>query len=216
MELQCFSKTKKLYHGSHYGINGTIKLKSRDATDFGVGFYMGNFPKQAQSLICEDEEGVFYEVIFDLDNLSIYDFGSDYILWALYIGHNRKHINIQKYKELVKIINDINKYDVIIGKIADDQIADVFTDFNKGLITSSALIECIRYLNLGDQYVCKTELACNNVSILNQSDLTNSQKSLLRRERNTSLSGISYKVKEIIDKNRRSGMYVDELLAKYR
>lgn len=35
-----------LYHGSKSGIKGDIAPKSRDACDFGQGFYMGDLPDQ--------------------------------------------------------------------------------------------------------------------------------------------------------------------------
>ena len=44
-----------LYHGSKSGIKGHIEPKSRDACDFGQGFYMGDLPDQPKGLIADDK-----------------------------------------------------------------------------------------------------------------------------------------------------------------
>ena len=51
----------KLYHGSKNGITGPIAPSSRDACDFGRGFYMGDFQQQPLTLICRSEDSKFYE-----------------------------------------------------------------------------------------------------------------------------------------------------------
>ena len=49
-----------LYHGSHEGIEGEIAPNiSRDVCDFGKGFYTGDNPTQAKTLICEDKCSTF-------------------------------------------------------------------------------------------------------------------------------------------------------------
>lgn len=205
-----------LYHSSHRGLEGIIKPKSRFITDFGCGFYTGTFLKQAQALISEDMDGKLYKLNVNLEELSNYNFKNDPILWALYIGYNRNLIDHGLYKKLKSICEEIASHDVIIGKIVDDQIANVFTRFTDNTITSTALVECIKYLNLGEQYVFKTQKSCDAIRIVEESQLTSSQKSLLKRERNADLETISYKVEEIITRNRRSGLFADELLEDYK
>ncbi len=48
-----------LYHGSKSGIKGDIAPNSRDACDFGQGFYMGDLPDQPKGLIAEFPDNRF-------------------------------------------------------------------------------------------------------------------------------------------------------------
>lgn len=58
-----------LYHGSRGGIEGNIKLESREKCDFGKGFYLGENPMQVRGLICGDSAPVFYEIRLKLTEI---------------------------------------------------------------------------------------------------------------------------------------------------
>ena len=66
-----------LYHGSKSGIKGDIAPKSRDACDFGQGFYMGDLPDQPKGLIAEFPDNRFYELDCDFAGLKIKTFEED-------------------------------------------------------------------------------------------------------------------------------------------
>lgn len=216
--LACFNKNKVLYHGSHKGIIGDIKcdyVENRQQIDFGRGFYTGNIKSQAESLICDDNDGKFYTILWDEDTeLSSYTF-KDNLLWALFIAVNRGKINVNNYPKLKKLVSDINSYDIIIGPIADDQIATTYTKFLQNSVSDVGLIQCMKYLNLGDQYVFKTQKACNSLIIDSESTLSEIIKRLRRREKNDSFNGMTSKINEITSTTIRQGALFSEALEQY-
>lgn len=155
-----------LYHGSRNGIMGDIKPSSRDKCDFGKGFYTGDKIEQAELLIKDNGSmKLLYTLGFDSINFKgkIYKFDdtTDILLWALYIACKREKIDVKSYPKLEKIINEIDSNDVIIGLIADDELTQAFGEFLANSLTLEGLSYCLSKVNLGHQYVFKTNLACN-------------------------------------------------------
>ena len=207
-----------LYHGSRGGIVGEIAPKSRTRCDFGAGFYLGTHAEQAQSLIAYDSDPVFYTMCFHLSRiapskiLTLKDMD-----WAYFVLCNRgklESINgtvfYQKYADLGK------GKDVIVGAIADDNMNYVMRQFTDNQITDLALLESIRVIDYGMQYVAKTEAACQAIEILSQRSIDLSeaislgQASERRREECRAL------VDRILLTYRRKGNYLDEILAKFQ
>ena len=77
-----------LYHGSKSGLRGKIKPASRESCDFGKGFYMGTEKIQPQTLICNYENSVMYELVLDTSNLNVKEIPLE-IDWALFVAFNR-------------------------------------------------------------------------------------------------------------------------------
>ena len=78
-----------LSHRSKSGIKADIAPNSRDACDFGQGFYMGDLPDQPKGLIAEFPDNRFYELDCDFAGLKIKTFeedANDQIDWALFIA----------------------------------------------------------------------------------------------------------------------------------
>ena len=75
-----------------------------------------------------------------------------------------------------------------------------------------ALIHSLSALDLGRQYVIKTEKACNQLEIVDKKELTSLElailrdKSIVRREEGIDLT------EEILLKYRREGKFFDEIL----
>ena len=61
-QIQVMSDRMILFHGSKFGISGTIAPISRSRCDFGAGFYMGTEPLQPLTLVCDYEKSRFYIV----------------------------------------------------------------------------------------------------------------------------------------------------------
>lgn len=166
-----------LYHGSKSGIKGDIAPKSRDACDFGQGFYMGDLPDQPKGLIAEFPDNRFYELDCDFVGLKIKTFeedANDQIDWALFIAYNRGLLE-EKYRNLCEKYRAYNEnYDVIIGIIADDKMTQALQRFFMGELCDAALIEAMQKVSLGKQYVAKTKEACDktHIKILQESPLT--------------------------------------------
>lgn len=102
--------------------------------------------------------------------------------------------------------------DVISGYISDDRMYRVMKSFFEKEITDVALINSLSTLDLGKQYVCKTQKACNQLKIIDKKELEPLElsilcdKSIIRRQEGINLT------EEILLKYRREGKYFDEIL----
>lgn len=200
-----------LYHASRKGLTGRIDPKSRAKCDFGRGFYTGTDPIQPLTLICNEENPVFYQVNLDLTGLNILDIEVG-LEWAMQIAYFRGYMDDAKDSKLYqKYSHMTDEYDVIVGYIANDRMYQVLTDFFELRITDTALIS-LSALKLGKQYVAITEKACNQIKIISEHKLTHFEllvlkdKSEVRRKEGMALA------EEMVIKHRRDGRYFDEIM----
>lgn len=211
-DMNVFNEQKlKLYHGSKSGLHGEIKPCSRKKCDFGAGFYLGDKETQPKSLVSASKyaNSKFYEVSLDLKDLTIYKLETD-ILWALFIAYNRQIIEFpQVFIEKFKLINS---YDLIIGVIADDSMTTVLTEFYNDALTDSALLEALQYVQLGNQYVLKTEKTCNQVKILKESNITIQERNSLNHEAIQRRNSMQQVIRNIRAKHLRDGRYFSEII----
>lgn len=207
-----------LYHGSRGGIVGAIAPTSRARCDFGEGFYMGTNADQAKTLVSNDQAPFFYKLELNLaaipENRILRLDGMD---WAYFVLYNRGRLDSVRNSTIYKNCRALaSGKDIMIGPIADDAMNEVMNRFIHGEITDKAFLECIRGLDFGIQYVAKTELACNCVTILEEKELYGKElddAALLSQNRRR-------EGKEIADsmqrRYRREGKYFDEILQELR
>lgn len=203
-----------LYHGSRNGITGNIKPESREKCDFGKGFYMGTNPMQAKTLIYNETTPMFYTLDFHLENIP-----EDKILtlsdinWAFYILYNRgrlESINTTSfYKRIAQM--DTGK-DVIIGPIADDKMGMVMREFARNTITDKGMLECIRCINYGIQYVAKTENACNQIEVKSKEPLNMDEYEEYQKFTDERREESEQKVNAIREQYLREGKFLKEIL----
>lgn len=173
----------RLYHGSKKGIRGPIAPKSRKDTDFGEGFYMGTDPQQPKTLVATKKNPTFYELDVRLSGLNCIDIAG--LPWAMLVAYNRgemeKFRGTRMYEEAARITG---AYDVIKGPIADDRMYDVLDSFYDNEITDKTLIACMQGLKLGDQYVAKTQRACDtsHIRIVSKTQFTPKELEILKRQ----------------------------------
>ena len=201
-----------LYHGSKSGIEGDIAPKSRKQCDFGEGFYMGNEPSQALTLICDYESAKFYIASISVDNLAVLDVPAD-LEWAMIVAYHRGRMEkikgtpfYSKYEEMTK------DKDLVIGSIANDRMFFVIDNFFIGNITDAALINSLSALELGKQYVAVTQKGCDAVRIEKEIPISYLEKLFMKeisevnREKGSSLAN------DICRNYRREGLFFDEIL----
>ena len=76
--------------------------------------------------------------------------------WALFVINNRN----RDYQDINSIeCNHDNKYDLVIGPVADDDLALLFRQFSGGLISVEVLVEAMKFKKLTNQYSFHTERA---------------------------------------------------------
>ena len=201
-----------LYHGSKHGISGEIAPLSCDRCDFGRGFYMGTDILQPLTLVCGYEDAHLYTVDFDISGLNVVRFESD-VDWALYIAYSRGRLDHVRDSELYQRIAHLaDGADVIVGSIANDRMFVVFDRFVAGQLTDTALVSCLSALNIGDQYVAKTEKACSRVRVVEDRLIGEAERAEYTKMsfENRKL-GVSI-ADRIARQHRRDGRYFDEII----
>ncbi len=149
-----------LYHGSNMEIEDIDLDKCRPFKDFGRGFYLTSLKEQAKNM-AENTSRIYggmpvvtiYEIddrIFYSGELSIRIFPNvPTIEWALFIYNNRRREGIEIENSEC---NKDNKYDIVIGPVADDKIAVTLRRYMGDKIDIEGLKKQFTYHKLTDQY----------------------------------------------------------------
>lgn len=153
----------KLYHGSNTKIKKIDLSKCRPYKDFGQGFYLTEIKEQAEKMASRtahiyEGEPIVTEFEFDesaLTKLSVKQFEGPNEEWALFVLANRSKENQQP----------THSYDIVIGPVADDDIAQLFRNFNDGYINLTMLVEGLKYKKVSSQYFFHTEDAIKYLKV---------------------------------------------------
>jgi len=205
-------ETVLLYHGSKSGITGDIKPISRELCDFGKGFYMGTEQMQPLTLICNFPDAKLYTVKADLTGLRVLDIevGID---WALLIAYYRGKMESVKGSDIYrKYAGMADDCDMITGYIANDRMFIVLDRFFSGEITDIALINSLSALKLGKQYVALTDKACQQIEIVEEKAIGETERGELRLASQAHRQEGIRQADEICRKYRREGRFFDEIL----
>ena len=153
----------KLYHGSNTKIEKIDLSKCRPYKDFGQGFYLTEIKEQAEKMASRtahiyEGEPIVTEFEFDesaLTKLSVKQFDEPNEEWALFVLANRSKESQQP----------THSYDIVIGPVADDDIAQLFRNFNDGYINLAMLVEGLKYKKVSSQYFFHTEAATKYLKV---------------------------------------------------
>lgn len=207
-----------LYHGSRGGLEGKIRPISRVRCDFGQGFYMGESEEQAKGLIVEDSSPVLYTM-----KLKLSEIPESCILrlqdkdWIYAVLANRRRIaEFNRLGIADYWINELNKYDVITGPIADDRMNEAMQRFSDYTLSDEGLNACLQYVKYGEQYVAKSEFACSKIEILSERLIREDELDAVRKyAREKRMEGRDIVSKMTIEYRNR-GQYLDEILRNQR
>lgn len=173
-----FNSNIILYHGSRDGIKGSIRPESRPDCDFGKGFYMGSNPSQVKGLVCGNPHPYFYEIRFDSEQLpsdkKIALDGYDWLCTILAF-RSRSH-TIQTIPAIATAKTRAEQADVVAGVIADDRMNEAIRRFLNNGLTDAALLQCLKSVDYGFQYVLKSEKACDCIKIVKSRLITGQER----------------------------------------
>lgn len=156
-----------LYHGTNLIIEKIDLKKCRPFKDFGTGFYVTEIKEQVIKManrVARIHGGTpivnIYKIADDFmesEELAIRDFGKEVSgEWANFVMNNRN----RKFKDTSSSeCNMDNKYDIVIGPIADDDMAMLFRQYQNKWIDFEALIKGMTYKSLTNQYSFHSEKA---------------------------------------------------------
>lgn len=201
-----------VYHGSKKGIVGEIEPKSRAHCDFGRGFYLGTDTRQPLTLVCDEAKPKFYALEFDLSDLKVLNIEIS-LEWAMLIAYYRGYMDEVKGSEIYnRYARMADGYDVVYGYIANDRMYQVMKRFFEKEITDIALISSLSVLDLGRQYVCLTQKACDRLKIVTTKELSPLELAILKEKSIERREESIKRTEEIIIQHRRDGRYFDEIM----
>lgn len=155
----------RLYHGSNVVIDSINLAMCRPYKDFGKGFYLTDIEEQAKQM-AKRVARIYggspivnsFEIQDDfrkLSNIKIKDFGIQTTEeWAKFVMNNR---NRTFTDEANTLCNKDNKYDIVIGPVADDNMALLFRQYENEIIDFETLLKGMIYKKTSSQYSFHTE-----------------------------------------------------------
>lgn len=157
----------RLYHGSNVDIKEINLAMCRPYKDFGQGFYLTVIQEQAENMarrvaMLYGGEAVLNQ--YDLDEKSL--MGKDLKIknfgvktseeWARFVKNNRN----RKFTDVSSPESNMdNKYDIVIGPIANDAMAVLFRQYENGMIDFDTMLKGMEYKETTNQYSFHTDRA---------------------------------------------------------
>ena len=156
-----------LYHGSNTDIKTIDLAMCRPYKDFGRGFYLTVLKEQAEKMakrVARLYGGIpvvnTFEIeddFFNRNDIRIKDFGTKTSEeWARFVMNNRNR-RFQFFSD--QECNLDNKYDIVIGPIANDDMAVLFRQYENGIISFENMVSGMIYKETTNQYSFHTEKA---------------------------------------------------------
>jgi hypothetical protein len=160
-----------LYHGSNTEIDHIDLSKCRPYRDFGKGFYTTIMKDQAWNMAnrtvrmyrtgkpCIMEFSFDDDLLMDL-SFAIKRFEDPCDEWAEFVVNNRDH----EYKNIESpTCNSDNKYDIVIGPVANDRMTALFDLYLSDGLSQAALTAELTYKKLSNQVSFHTKRIISNV-----------------------------------------------------
>ena len=172
-----------LYHGSERIIEMPQYGVGKPYNDYGKGFYCTeSFDLAAEWAVDRERDGYVNKYEIELSSMKILNLAennaADNVLkWFAILLDNRIFaINTPIAKEakryvLESFLPDYNVYDIICGYRADDSYFSFAQDFLNNTISLQQLARAMRYGNLGEQIVLKSEKAFERISFLGEKEV---------------------------------------------
>ena len=154
-----------LYHGSNVDIKNISLSACRPNKDFGRGFYLTDIRGQAERMaqrVSRIYGGDPYINCYEIDDcfmdnseLVIKDFGEETSEeWALFVMNNRN----KDYEDVSSpLCNTDGKYDIVIGPVADDNMAMLFRQYENELIDFDTLLKGMIFKKTSSQFSFHTK-----------------------------------------------------------
>jgi hypothetical protein len=150
----------KVYHGTNMVIEQPRIINRFKTLDFGEGFYTTENENQAREFalkVCRRREQSFYPVVNCYEfkeepaQLSILQFDTPDEKWLDFVVERRKGIE------------PVEKFDLIIGPVANDDVFGTIILYEAGQLDKESAVKRFRVKKLYNQVVFCSELALNHL-----------------------------------------------------
>jgi hypothetical protein len=147
-----------VYHGSSIEVKRPEISFSKSFLDFGKGFYMTTFQRQAEQwalrkAIRQGKEAIVnvYNFQDNLDEYKVLSFESENEKWLDFVCECRKGKNLNQ------------DHDIVIGSVADDDVFKTVDLYFRGLWSKEKALEELRYYKMNDQICIVNQTVLNSV-----------------------------------------------------
>lgn len=165
-----------LYHGSNAYFKTPDLSKSKENIDFGKGFYATRDDIMAKKWVAgKPGDALINKYTVDLSDLKIYKFTPNFE-WLAFVCLNRKYPGYEKITSIN--IKQYEKYDILIGPVADDKMYSSIKAFFQGQLTAQETVDNLTLIGFSYQYVFKTQKAIDKLNYIETIKLTKKEKSL--------------------------------------
>ena len=163
----------RLYHGSNVAFKEIDLSACRPNKDFGRGFYLTPDRIGAEKMARRTVKrfgGKPYVMNFEfdekaIDGIPVKRFQTPDEAWAMFVLANRRPA-----REAIEHNRD-NRYGLVIGPIANDDLALLFRQFELGLATVEMLVREMRFKQLTIQYSFHTDDAIRHLKFVGVDDV---------------------------------------------
>lgn len=216
---QMFNDAKKkneviLFHGAKKDLAGELSLEyANDNNDFGKGIYLGESFYQSASYVCQYDDSSVYIYKYKKDKkLKTIEYDVD-VEWMLTVAYYRNRLNKYKDSKIIENIRKkVDKADLVIAPIADNNMYQLIEDFIYGYITDKQCVASLSATDLGKQYVFLSDESLTHLERIHHCYLCNSEKlHYLSVKKNNSYVGLQ-KVKYANREYAGKGKYIEEIL----
>jgi hypothetical protein len=144
--------------------------KCRPYKDFGRGFYTTTIKEQAQRMAYRTARRFggkswvssfsFDEALFNDSQYKILHFEIPCEEWTVFVINNRN----PKFTDIHNVAcNTDNKYDIVWGPVANDDLIFIFNQYSSGLLPLSYLVEQMKFKKLTEQISFHTPRIIKNL-----------------------------------------------------
>lgn len=163
----------RLYHGSNTAFKEIDLSLCRPNKDFGQGFYLAPDRIAAERMAKRTVRrfgGKAYLMNFDFDEAALADvpvkrFPQPSEEWAMFVMANRRP------QVVATDHNPDNRYGMVVGPVANDDLALLFRQFALGLVTVEMLVREMQFKQLTVQYSFHTPLAVSALRFVGVDDV---------------------------------------------
>ena len=163
----------RLYHGSNMAFRDVDLSVCRPNKDFGQGFYLAPDRIAAERMAKRTVRrfgGKAYLMAFDFDEAVLADvpvkrFPQPSEEWAMFVMANRRP------QLAAADHNRDNRYGMVVGPVANDDLALLFRQFALGLVTVEMLVREMRFKQLTIQYSFHPPLAVSALKFVGVDDV---------------------------------------------
>ena len=163
----------RLYHGSNMAFRDVDLSVCRPNKDFGQGFYLAPDRIAAERMAKRTVRrfgGKAYVMTFEFDEAALVDvpvkrFSLPSEEWAMFVMANRRP------QVAATDHNRDNRYGMVVGPVANDDLALLFRQFTLGLVTVEMLVREMQFKQLTIQYSFHTPLALSSLKFVGVDDV---------------------------------------------